>query len=65
MDIETTDSRADEIRRIKAIVGDSSAKVLSAMGHPGYGETFALGVLTRWVFNPTRDLHTLCYIVER
>lgn len=50
-----------EVGRIQAKLGAlSPARILSAMGHPGYGDAFARDALVKWVHNPELSLHDIC-----
>jgi hypothetical protein len=57
--------RIDEVLRVKANITSrggvpTSRQVLSAMGHPGYGEAFAARTIDAWVNTPMSTLHSLC-----
>jgi len=65
-DMDKVISRTAEVARISAaldVAGQStSARILSALGHPGYGEQYAQVVLREWQGNPDRSLHAIVYM---
>ena len=67
-DMDTAISRYAEVSRISAaldVAGQStSTRILSALGHPGYGEKYAEIVLREWQENPDRSLHAIVYMEE-
>lgn len=59
---QTPTERTAEIERIKEVLGtNSDSRILSALGHPGYGASFAANALSQWVFRPGVSLHQIVY----
>jgi hypothetical protein len=58
----TTVSRSLIIEGIKASLGTTNAsRILSALGHPGYGSRFSAKVLYEWQRNAGQSLHAIVY----
>jgi len=61
-DLSTSAGRRAEVLRIaKALKTASNQRILSALGHPGYGEQHATKVLDAWMSNEGQTLHALVY----
>jgi len=61
-ELNTTAQRATEVARIaKALKTRSHARVLSALGHPGYSEEFARQAISSWVRQPGLSMHGVLY----
>ena len=67
-DMDKAINRYAEVTRISEaldVAGQSTnARILSALGHPGYGEKYAEIVLREWQENPDRSLHAIVYMEE-
>lgn len=62
LDLTTSAGRTSEVIRIMHKLDTTSAdKVLSALGHPGYGDEYASKVLYEWQRNPGQSLHAVVY----
>ena len=60
----TKADKQDEIMRIGAeLETESESRILGAMGHPGYSDAVARGVLNQWVENEINLHHALGYPV--
>lgn len=60
--LTTTTSRKAEVQRIKTVLNtQSAAKVLKALGHPGYGENYAARCLDAWEALEGNSLHSIVY----
>ena len=60
--LNTTAQRKAEIVRIKqALNTTNNDRVLSALGHPGYGHKHATKVLGRWASTEGLTLHQCAY----
>ena len=58
-DLTTTNGRKAELDRLAEALGTSRpSRLLSAMGLPGFGETFAAEALARWT-ETGESLHSL------
>ena len=55
-------ARTLQIERIQLKLGTTNAsRILSALGHPGYGSRFAAKVLYEWQRNAGQSLHAVVY----
>lgn len=62
LDLSTTAGRTSEVVRIMHKLNTTnSARVLEALGHPGYGKAFAGKALVIWQANPGMSLHQVVY----
>lgn len=58
---DTRASRIKEVERVmRKLDTKSESRVLSAMGHPGYSDSFARAALQRWVRGDV-SLHLVVY----
>lgn len=62
----TKTAKLHEVVRIRVKLDtNSDARVLSALGHPGYGEEYSSKVLDWWLNTDTQSLHQIVYGLGR
>lgn len=59
---DTLEGRIQEIKRIMFnLDSPPPTRILSALGHPGYGSPYAGRILNIWTSNIEFDLHDIIY----